>query len=114
MNYCICNILVHLYCHNRDGAATYGSYTFLYTQMFIHNSDGMFLIEVDRLLKPGGYFVLTSPTSRPHGSSQSTKKGSMFTQIEEIAQKICWSLLAQQEETIIWQKTMDVQCYTSR
>ncbi|KAM7464460.1 hypothetical protein LguiA_032581 [Lonicera macranthoides] len=76
------------------------------------DKDGMFLIEVDRLLKPGGYFVLTSPTSRPHGSSQNTKKGSMFTPIEEFAQKICWSLLAQQEETIIWQKTMDVQCYT--
>ena len=87
---------------------------FFTLKCLFHNSDGMFLIEVDRLLKPGGYFVLTSPTSRPHGSSQSTKKGSMFAPIEEFVQKICWSLLAQQEETIIWQKTMDVQCYTSR
>ncbi|KAK3035927.1 hypothetical protein RJ639_031350 [Escallonia herrerae] len=76
-------------------------------------SDGMFLIEVDRVLKPGGYFVLTSPTSRQHGSSVSSKKGIMSNQIEELAQKICWSLLAQQEETFIWQKTIDAECYTS-
>ncbi|KAK9276860.1 hypothetical protein L1049_006397 [Liquidambar formosana] len=76
--------------------------------------DGMFLIEVDRVLKPGGYFVLTSPTSKPHASSLSTKKGSMLTPIEEITQKICWSLLSQQDETFIWQKTLDAQCYTSR
>ncbi|KAK3042324.1 hypothetical protein RJ639_002370, partial [Escallonia herrerae] len=76
-------------------------------------SDGMFLIEVDRVLKPGGYFVLTSPTSRQHGSSAGSKKGIMSNQIEELAQKICWSLLAQQEETFIWQKTIDAECYTS-
>ena len=74
----------------------------------------MFLIEVDRVLKPGGYFVLTSPTSKPRGSSSSTKKGSVLTPIEELTQRICWSLLAQQDETLIWQKTMDVHCYTSR
>ncbi|KAJ1389839.1 S-adenosyl-L-methionine-dependent methyltransferase [Sesbania bispinosa] len=50
--------------------------------------DGMFLIEVDRVLKPGGYFVLTSPTSRPQGT--------------------------QQDDTFIWQKTGDVACYASR
>ncbi|THG19571.1 hypothetical protein TEA_013985 [Camellia sinensis var. sinensis] len=37
--------------------------------------DGMFLIEVDRVLKPGGYFVLTSPTVQPHRNSLSSKKG---------------------------------------
>ncbi|CAK9142403.1 unnamed protein product [Ilex paraguariensis] len=77
------------------------------------NKDGMFLLEVDRLLKPGGYFVLTSPTSRPHGSLLSAKKGNMLTPFEEFTRNLCWSLLAQQEETFIWQKTLDAQCYTS-
>ncbi|CAK7326187.1 unnamed protein product [Dovyalis caffra] len=76
--------------------------------------DGMFLIEVDRVLKPGGYFVLTSPASNPHGSSLSTKKRSTLTPIEEFTEKICWSLIAQQDETFIWQKTVDVYCYKSR
>ncbi|KAA8532910.1 hypothetical protein F0562_032973 [Nyssa sinensis] len=75
--------------------------------------DGMFLIEVDRLLKPGGYFVLTSPASRPHGNSSSAKKGSMSIPIEE-PQKICWSLLAQHDDTFVWQKTAEADCYSSR
>ncbi|XP_059655706.1 probable methyltransferase PMT5 [Cornus florida] len=70
--------------------------------------DGMFLLEVDRLLKPGGYFVL-----KPRGHSLSSKKGHMLTAIEEFTQKICWNLLAQQDETFVWQKTVEAHCYTS-
>ncbi|GMY25865.1 probable methyltransferase PMT5 [Fagus crenata] len=76
--------------------------------------DGMFLIEVDRVLKPGGYFVLTSPTGKLQGSSVIMKNGNMLTPLEELTQEICWSLLAQQDETFIWQKTMDTNCYASR
>ncbi|XP_065860556.1 probable methyltransferase PMT5 [Euphorbia lathyris] len=76
--------------------------------------DGKLLIEVDRVLKPGGYFVLTSPMSKPHGSSLNTKKISTLRLIEELTEKICWSLIAQQDETFIWQKTADFQCYKSR
>ncbi|KAF8399585.1 hypothetical protein HHK36_015453 [Tetracentron sinense] len=76
--------------------------------------DGAFLLEVDRLLKPGGYFVLTSPTSKTQRGSLSAKKRIMFTPVEEFTLKICWSLLAQQDETFVWQKTADVHCYASR
>ncbi|XP_030482396.1 probable methyltransferase PMT5 [Cannabis sativa] len=76
--------------------------------------DGMLLLEVDRVLKPGGYFVLTSPTSKPYGSSSSTKKRNMLTPIEELTEDICWILLAQQDETFIWQKTSDANCYMNR
>ncbi|KAG6429776.1 hypothetical protein SASPL_107829 [Salvia splendens] len=72
------------------------------------DKDGMFLIEVDRVLKPGGYFVLTSPIRR-QGS-----KGAIATPLEEFTPKLCWNLLAQQEETFIWQKTTDTKCYTSK
>ncbi|XP_022776758.1 probable methyltransferase PMT5 [Durio zibethinus] len=76
--------------------------------------EGMFLIEADRLLKPGGYFVLTSPTSKSHGSATVTKKRNMLMPLEQFTEKICWSLIAQQDETFIWQKTADVHCYSSR
>ncbi|XP_044492807.1 probable methyltransferase PMT5 [Mangifera indica] len=76
--------------------------------------DGMFLIEVDRLLKPGGYFVLTSPATKPRGSSLSMKKRSMLKPIQQFAEKICWTLMAQQDETFIWQKTLDSHCHLSR
>ncbi|KAE9597342.1 putative sarcosine/dimethylglycine N-methyltransferase [Lupinus albus] len=76
--------------------------------------DGMSLIEVDRVLKPGGYFVLTSPTSRPQGSSSRGKKRTLTNPIEDLTQQLCWTLLAQQDETFIWQKTAEVNCYSSR
>ncbi|XP_074295910.1 putative methyltransferase PMT5 isoform X1 [Silene latifolia] len=76
--------------------------------------DGMFIIEVDRVLKPGGYFVLTSPMIKPEGSLLATKKGIMLTPVEDFTQKICWSLLDQQDETLIWQKTADANCYAAR
>ncbi|CAM8881339.1 unnamed protein product [Rhodiola kirilowii] len=76
--------------------------------------DGMFLLEVDRVLKPGGYFVLTSSTSKQFTSSSKAKKSSILTLTEDFARKICWSLLSQQDETLVWQKTTDPECYSSR
>lgn len=78
------------------------------------STEGMLLLEVDRVLKPGGYFVLTSPSLKSEGSSVNKKKRTMFTPLEMITQEICWSLLAQQDETFVWQKTSDVHCYSSR
>ncbi|KAG5521375.1 hypothetical protein RHGRI_033816 [Rhododendron griersonianum] len=81
--------------------------------IFWEKKDGMLLIEVDRVLKPGGYFVLTSPATEPHGNSLRTKRKSMLKPIEELTEKLCWSLLAQQDDTFIWQKTVDAYCYIS-
>ncbi|XP_057509843.1 probable methyltransferase PMT5 [Actinidia eriantha] len=80
--------------------------------IFWDKKDGMFLIEVDRVLKPGGYFVLTSPAIQPRGNSLSSKKGSSKSKpIEEFTKKLYWNLLAQQDDTFIWQKTVDASCY---
>lgn len=70
------------------------------------SKDGMFLIEVDRLLKPGGYFVLNSPAGRVQTST--------VARIASLTENICWSLLAQEEDTFVWHKTADSQCYTSK
>ncbi|KAL1216629.1 putative methyltransferase PMT5 [Cardamine amara subsp. amara] len=76
--------------------------------------DAMLLLEVDRVLKPGGYFVLTSPTNKAQGNLPDTKKTSISTRVNELSKKICWSLTAQQDETFLWQKTADSNCYSSR
>ncbi|KAG8366438.1 hypothetical protein BUALT_Bualt17G0079800 [Buddleja alternifolia] len=73
--------------------------------IFWDDKDGMFLIEVDRVLKPGGYLVLTSPKSR-----QQQSKGSVSSPFEDFTRKLCWNFLAQEEETFVWQKTTDAQC----
>ncbi|CAA0356238.1 unnamed protein product [Arabidopsis thaliana] len=75
--------------------------------------DAMLLLEVDRVLKPGGYFVLTSPTNKAQGNLPDTKKTSISTRVNELSKKICWSLTAQQDETFLWQKTSDSSCYSS-
>ncbi|CAH2045603.1 unnamed protein product, partial [Thlaspi arvense] len=76
--------------------------------------DAMLLLEVDRVLKPGGYFVLTSPTNKAQGNLPESKKTSISTRVDELSKKICWSLTAQQDETFLWQKTADSGCYSSR
>ncbi|KAJ1393937.1 S-adenosyl-L-methionine-dependent methyltransferase, partial [Sesbania bispinosa] len=42
------------------------------------------------------------------------EKETMLNPMEELTQQLCWTLLAQQDETFIWQKTADVDCYASR
>ncbi|XP_018461843.1 probable methyltransferase PMT5 isoform X3 [Raphanus sativus] len=75
--------------------------------------DAMLLLEVDRVLKPGGYFVLTSPTNKAQGNLPDTKKTSISTRVDELSKKICWSLTGQQDEMFLWQKTSDSNCYSS-
>jgi len=71
-------------------------------------------MEVDRVLKPGGYFVLNSTPSRSQGRSSKMKRRNMLKPMEELTQQLCWTLLAQLDETFIWKKTADVNCYASR
>eukprot|EP01018_Ginkgo_biloba_P006206 Gb_33593 [translate_table: standard] len=79
-----------------------------------HKKDGVFLIEADRVLKPGGYFVWTSPLTNPQGVMLSAENQNKWKFVEEFTQKICWVLLSQQDETVVWQKTKDKDCYKSR
>ncbi|XP_047953567.1 probable methyltransferase PMT5 [Salvia hispanica] len=81
--------------------------------IFWDDKDGMFLIEVDRVLKPGGYLVLTSPRSRGRRSSPGSKRGSASSPFEQFIKTLCWNLLSEQDGTFIWQKTTDSHCYAS-
>lgn len=82
--------------------------------MLTRPTDGMFLIEVDRLLKPGGYFILTTSIGKGRGSTSRMKKRDMLMSMEDLTEQLCWTLLAQQDDTFVWQKTADVDCYASR
>ncbi|KAJ0960049.1 hypothetical protein J5N97_000164 [Dioscorea zingiberensis] len=75
-------------------------------------NDGIFLVEVDRLLRPGGYFVWTSVASSHRVASN--KDNEKWTFIREFAESLCWDMLSQQDETIVWKKTSKKKCYNSR
>ncbi|XP_020581662.1 probable pectin methyltransferase QUA2 [Phalaenopsis equestris] len=76
-------------------------------------NDGIFLVEVDRLLRPGGYFVWTSLTNA-HRSLRDKENMKKWTHIRDFAENLCWEMLSQQDETIIWKKTTKKKCYSSR
>ncbi|KAG1342345.1 putative pectin methyltransferase QUA2 [Cocos nucifera] len=76
-------------------------------------NDGIFLVEVDRLLRPGGYFVWTSPMNT-HRSLRDKENKRKWTSIRDFAENLCWDMLSQQDETIVWKKTSKKKCYSSR
>lgn len=72
--------------------------------------DGLFVLEVDRVLRPGGYFVWTSPLTNARNKVNQKR----WTLVRDFAETICWELLSQQDETVVWKKTPKRGCYFSR
>ncbi|KAH0920374.1 hypothetical protein HID58_028034 [Brassica napus] len=72
--------------------------------------EGLFLVEIDRVLKPGGYFVWTSPLTNAR-SKEDVKRWNF---VHDFAESICWTLLSQQDKTVVWKKTTKTKCYSSR
>eukprot|EP00267_Zea_mays_P049538 XP_020402228.1 probable pectin methyltransferase QUA2 isoform X2 [Zea mays] len=78
-----------------------------------YKNDGIFLVEVNRLLRPGGYFVWTSNLNT-HRALRDKENQKKWTAIRDYAEGLCWEMLSQQDETIVWKKTNKRECYKSR
>jgi hypothetical protein len=75
-------------------------------------ADGMYLKEVDRVLRPGGYWVLSGPPinwktnfqawQRPKDDLQEEQR-----KIEEVAKLLCWEKKHEKDEIAIWQKRIN-------
>jgi len=75
-------------------------------------ADGIYMMEVDRVLRPGGYWVLSGPPinwkvnykawQRPKEDLQEEQR-----KIEEIAKQLCWVKRSEKSEMAIWQKVVD-------
>lgn len=77
--------------------------------------DGIFLVEVDRVLKPGGYFVWTlSLMNTQKKSLHDMENRKKLAFVSDFAENLCWNLLSQQDETVVWRKTNRKNCYASR
>lgn len=75
-------------------------------------NDGMYMMEVDRVLRPGGYWVLSGPPinwrtnfqawSRPKEELEEEQR-----KIEEIANLLCWEKKHEMGEIAIWRKRVN-------
>ncbi|XP_059652821.1 probable methyltransferase PMT2 [Cornus florida] len=73
-------------------------------------NDGMYMKEVDRVLRPGGYWVLAGPPinwKNNHQAWQRPKEELQEEQrkIEEIAKLLCWEKKSERGEIAVWQKS---------
>ncbi|KAJ3690358.1 hypothetical protein LUZ61_019522 [Rhynchospora tenuis] len=74
-----------------------------------HLYDGLFLIEVDRVLRPGGYWILSGPPihwKRHWKGWERTKEdlNAEQTALEKVATSLCWKKIKEQGDIAIWQK----------
>ncbi|KAH8942714.1 hypothetical protein BDL97_13G008000 [Sphagnum fallax] len=71
--------------------------------------NGSYFIEVDRILRPGGYFVLSGPPVNWPGKQRE------YEILQElITKKLCHTLVSITENTGIWQKPTNASCYIAR
>lgn len=71
-----------------------------------HKFDGVLLKEVDRVLRPKGYFVYSAPPA--YRSDKDFPQE--WSLIMNFTTSICWELVAHEVQTAIWQKTSDRAC----
>ncbi|XP_019053133.1 PREDICTED: probable methyltransferase PMT16 isoform X2 [Nelumbo nucifera] len=84
------------------------------------DTDGLYLIEVDRILRPGGYWILSGPPinwKRHWKGWQRTQEDLSAEQsaIEAVAKSLCWKKLVEKGDIAIWQKpTNHIYCKKTR
>ncbi|XP_078432330.1 putative methyltransferase PMT17 [Wolffia australiana] len=82
--------------------------------------EGLYLMEVDRVLRPGGYWVLSGPPIRwrkYHKGWERTPEDLRQEQekIEDLARRLCWRKVIEKDDLAIWQKPIDhLNCLRNR
>lgn len=92
----------------------HSQFTFLITVYLYCITDGILLIEADRVLRPGGYFVWTSPITNTQEFHRNKDYQKRWNFVNDFAENLCWEVLSQQDETVVWRKTSKKNCYSSR
>ncbi|GJP56575.1 hypothetical protein CLOM_g15631 [Closterium sp. NIES-68] len=80
---------------------------------------GLYLIEVDRLLRPGGYWVLSGPPVdwQHHNKHWGKPEAEMRAQdegISAVAAALCWKKVGQKDAVAVWQKRADDSCFAGK
>ncbi|XP_020589065.1 probable methyltransferase PMT9 [Phalaenopsis equestris] len=72
--------------------------------------DGILLLELDRILRPGGYFVYSSPEAY----AQDEKNQRIWNSMSDLARKMCWRIASKKNQTVIWVKPLTNGCFSRR
>ncbi|KAK4276697.1 hypothetical protein QN277_014816 [Acacia crassicarpa] len=72
--------------------------------------DGILLLEADRLLRAGGYFVWAAQPVYKHEEILQDQ----WKEMENLTAHICWELVRKEGYIAIWQKPMNKSCYLIR
>lgn len=70
--------------------------------------NGSYFLEMDRLLRPGGYFVLSGPPVQWH------KQENEWKSLQDLARNMCYQMLSIEGNTAIWQKPLNHSCLMKR
>ncbi|KAL6960315.1 uridine,cytidine kinase [Sarracenia purpurea var. burkii] len=71
---------------------------------------GILLLELDRLLRPGGYFVYSSPEAYAHDAENRRIWNAMY----DLLRRMCWRVVSRRDQTVIWAKPLSNSCYLKR
>uniref|UniRef100_J3MH07 O-fucosyltransferase family protein n=1 Tax=Oryza brachyantha TaxID=4533 RepID=J3MH07_ORYBR len=72
--------------------------------------DGILLLEVDRVLRPGGYFVYSSPEAY----AMDPINRNIWRKMSDLARRMCWQIASKEDQTVIWVKPLTNECYMKR
>ncbi|KAJ9562548.1 hypothetical protein OSB04_007708 [Centaurea solstitialis] len=72
--------------------------------------DGILLLELDRLLRPGGYFVYSSPEAYAHDAENRR----IWNAMHDLLRNMCWRVVSRRDQTVIWAKSLSNSCYLKR
>ncbi|XP_043704777.1 probable methyltransferase PMT9 isoform X2 [Telopea speciosissima] len=72
--------------------------------------DGILLLELDRLLRPGGYFVYSSPEAYAHDEVNRR----IWSAMSDLLRRMCWRIVSKRDQTVIWAKPLNNNCYLKR
>ncbi|CAA7400466.1 unnamed protein product [Spirodela intermedia] len=71
--------------------------------------DGLYLLEIDRVLRPGGYWVLSGPPINWKSMYQGWKRTPQDLQaeqaaIDDLARRLCWEKVVEKGPIAVWRK----------
>ncbi|KAK9270383.1 hypothetical protein L1049_025962 [Liquidambar formosana] len=72
--------------------------------------DGILLLEVDRMLRAGGYFAWAAQPVYKHEENLQEQ----WKEMEDLTVRICWELVKKEGYVAIWRKPLNNSCYLNR